>query len=173
MENPARPSGLDLWAGKLLHDGPRAAVAALFLAGLFLNFANVVGRYVFQRPIMAAEEVLVYLMIWCIFLGAALVTYEGTHLRMDLIASRLPARAGRVCEAVASIVFLVIALVVVRESTGIVQLISAMDEKSVVARVPMEIPYAALPVSFSLMALAVVWRLAALFARGRRARDDL
>lgn len=162
-------SRLDKWATVLLYDGPRALAATLFLAGLALNFANIVGRYVFLRPIMSAEEVLVYLMIWCIFLGAALVTFEGSHLKMDLVTMYLPERLRRLFEVFAALVFLVIAVVIVGDSASIVSLVAGMDEKSVVAQVPMEIPYAALPVSFALMAAAVAWRLYAMFRTLRSA----
>lgn len=158
------------WAKRILYDAPRAVVAALFLAGLLLNFANVVGRYVFQRPIMSAEEVLIYLMIWCIFVGAALVTYEGSHLRMDLVVNRVRPSVAKGLEILGAVVFLVIAVAVVRESASIVELVATMDEKSVVARVPMEIPYAALPVSFALMAVAAAWRLIALVRHARGGR---
>lgn len=146
----------------MLYDLPRHLAAALFLAGLALNFVNIVGRYVFLRPIMSAEEVLVYLMIWCIFLGAAIVTFEGSHLRMDLLTMHLRGWLLRTFELAAAVVFLALAIVIVDRSADIVLLVSSMDETSVVARVPMQIPYAALPVSFALMAAAIVWRLVTL-----------
>lgn len=160
--------GIDRAAILLLRDGPRNVCAALFLAGLALNFANIVGRYLFLRPIMSAEEVLVYLMIWCIFLGAALVTFEDSHLRMDLLTMHLPDRARKAFDIAAALVFLAIAVVVVDRSAEIVGLVAGMDETSVVARVPMEIPYAALPVSFALMGAAVVWRLVSIVRAGGR-----
>ena len=154
---------LDTWAKTILHDGPRNVAAGLFLAGLAINFANIVGRYIFLRPIMAAEEVLVYLMIWCIFLGAVLVTYQGSHLKMDLFTMHLPRRAQNVLNAITGIVFLAISAVIIHASAEIVSMVAGMDEISVVARIPMEVPYAALPVSFALIACGVLWRLFALF----------
>ena len=63
----------------------RAVLGALIFAGVALNFANVVGRYVFFKPIIWAEEVLVFIMIWCVMLGATVVTWENQHLRMDAV----------------------------------------------------------------------------------------
>lgn len=59
------------------------------LAGVLLNLSNVIGRYAFAKPIFWAEEVLVALTIWGVFLGAAVVTWRGDHLNMDLFSSRL------------------------------------------------------------------------------------
>ena len=73
----------------------RAALGALILAGVALNFANVVGRYVFWKPIIWAEEILVFIMVWCVMLGATLVTWENQHLRMDAVYHLAPPRLRR------------------------------------------------------------------------------
>ena len=65
---------------------PRFLVAALILTSIAINFANVIGRYVFFSPIIWAEEVMIFIMVWCVFIGAVLVTWDGRHLRMDLLA---------------------------------------------------------------------------------------
>ena len=73
----------------------RAVLGTLILAGVALNFANVVGRYVFFQPIIWAEEVLVFIMIWCVMLGATVVTWENQHLRMDAVYHLTPPRGRR------------------------------------------------------------------------------
>lgn len=151
----------------VLHTVPRAFVGLLFLAGLVLNVVNVVCRYVLFRPIMSAEEILVYAMIWCIFIGAAIVTFEGSHLRMELIADRLPRAAQSGLRVLAALVFIAIAVVLIGESWAIVGLVGRLDETSVVAGIPMTIPWAALPVSFALMVAALAWR-AVVAVRGLR-----
>ena len=171
MTRAESDSPLDRYAKLFLHDIPRNTAAALFLIGLGVNFVNIVGRYVFLSPIMAAEEVLVYLMIWCIFLGAALVTYERSHLKMDLLTMYLPARLQKAFDIAAIVVFFLIAVIIVDASAGIVSLVAGMSEKSVVARVPMEIPYAVIPISFALMAAAILWRLVEMIQRGNQVSD--
>ena len=42
----------------------------IFLAAVLINIANVIGRYVFSYPIFWAEEVLVFMVIWAVFLSA-------------------------------------------------------------------------------------------------------
>ncbi len=48
----------------------RAVLGSLIFLGVLINFANVVGRYVFLKPIIWAEEILVFIMVWCVMLGA-------------------------------------------------------------------------------------------------------
>ncbi|MDH3737948.1 MAG: TRAP transporter small permease subunit, partial [Alphaproteobacteria bacterium] len=68
---------------------PRAIIAALILGGIAINFANVVSRHVFSAAIFWAEEILVFLVIWFVSIAVAAVTYQGAHLKMDLLSTRL------------------------------------------------------------------------------------
>jgi TRAP-type C4-dicarboxylate transport system permease small subunit len=143
----------------------RAVLAALILAGVALNFANVVGRYVFLKPIIWAEEILVFIMIWCVMLGAALVTWDNQHLRMDAVFSLTPPRVRRWLNILSAAAFLLAAVFVLAQSIRVVILTIATGQRSVVAEVPMYIPYAAIPVSFALMVIMLVWRFRT-YARG-------
>src|ERR1700689_1447237 len=68
----------------------QALTAILMLIAVALNFANIVGRYVFFRPIASAEEIMLFLMVGTVFLGNAIVGFEGKQLRMDVILHALP-----------------------------------------------------------------------------------
>ena len=60
----------------ILRDIPRAGIGVIILVAVAINFANIVGRYVFLAPFDWAEEVLVFLVIWGVCLGGSAVTYE-------------------------------------------------------------------------------------------------
>lgn len=143
----------------------RAILGSLILAGVGLNFANVVGRYVFLRPIIWAEEVLVFIMIWCVLLGATLVTWEGRHLRMEVLYNIAPAPLRWWLRLFTTLVFLAVALFVLVASAAVVRLIARTGQVSVVAEIPMVIPYSAIPVSFALIVVLLAWRFRA-FVRG-------
>ena len=69
--------------------------ALLFLVAVAINIINVIARYVFSDPIFWAEEVLIFIVIWTVFiLVAGSITYRGAHLNMDLIYSRNAVRFG-------------------------------------------------------------------------------
>ena len=70
----------------------QALTAVLLLVSVPLNFANIVGRYVFSAPIASAEEVMLFLLVGIVFLGNSVVGYEGKQLRMDVLLQALPAR---------------------------------------------------------------------------------
>lgn len=143
----------------------RAALGALIFTGVALNFANVVGRYVFLKPIIWAEEVLVFIMIWCVMLGATLVTWENQHLRMDAVYHLTPPRVRRWLNLLSTLAFLVAGVFVLVQSARVVAVVAGTGQRSVVAEIPMVIPYGALPVSFGLIVAVLVWRFRA-FVRG-------
>jgi TRAP-type C4-dicarboxylate transport system permease small subunit len=59
------------------------------LAAVALNFANIVGRYVFGWAIVWTEVILVVWLAWSVCIGMMVVTYRGQHLSMDLLSANL------------------------------------------------------------------------------------
>jgi TRAP-type C4-dicarboxylate transport system permease small subunit len=143
----------------------RALLGTLILAGVALNFANVVGRYVFSAPIIWAEEVLVFIMVWCVMLGATLVTWEDQHLRMDAVHHLAPPRVRRWLDLLTTVAFLVAGAFVLVQSLRVFVLAARTGQRSVVADLPMVIPFAAIPLSFAIIVGMLVGRLRR-FTRG-------
>ena len=73
-------------------------LALAFIFAVCLNFANVVGRYVFGYSISGADEIQIYIMVWMAFLGAAVVAWRREHLRMDVLVKMLPSKGQRILE---------------------------------------------------------------------------
>ena len=65
-----------------------------------LNFANVVGRYFFNASIYWAEEVMLFLMVGCVFLGNGVVAWSGRQIRMDVIVGMMPEKVREVLKSV-------------------------------------------------------------------------
>ena len=43
---------------------PRLIIGCMILVGILINVANVIGRYLFLEPIIWAEEIMIYIMVW-------------------------------------------------------------------------------------------------------------
>lgn len=71
------------------------AASVILLAMMLLTFADVVGRYVFNRPVRGAFEVTELMLVVLIFAGLPLVSYADEHALMDFIDRLLGARAQR------------------------------------------------------------------------------
>jgi C4-dicarboxylate transporter DctQ subunit len=132
------------------------------MAGIVaLNFSNVAGRYLLSSPVPAADEIMTFAMVWGVFLGAAVVTLRGAHLRMDLVLGLLPARARRLAEALATACLLLVLGFIAVQSLEYLETVGAIGLTSMAAGLPMSWVHAAVPIGFGLMILAALLRMAA------------
>ncbi len=132
----------------------------VFIFAILLDFANVVGRYVFHRPIFWAEEIVVYGIIWCVMAGAALVVWRSNHLRVEILEMFVSKRLVTRLRFMLLLITALVGLVMVTYGTQFVWFILSMDQRSTAANIPMGIPFAAIPVGFGLIVLAAVGRMA-------------
>jgi TRAP-type C4-dicarboxylate transport system permease small subunit len=140
----------------LLRDIPRAAIGVIILAAIAINFANIVGRYMFSAPLPWAEEVLVFLVIWGVALGASAVTYDNRHLDMDLLVGAFPPRLRAVLGIVKLLALVGFCTFTAANAATIVVLMARNGQVSITAGVPMTIPYSAFVVGFALIVAAAV-----------------
>jgi len=145
----------------LLYRLPRWIMGALMLLGVALIAANVVSRYFFGAAIFWAEEILVFMSMWGVFLGMVAVTFRGEHLSMDLFSSRLAGRARLALNALVWVTLLACCVFVAVQSWKTVTLFVQAGQVSIAAGVPKAIPHAALLAGFALAALAAAVRVRA------------
>jgi TRAP-type transport system small permease protein len=69
------------------------AASALLLGLMLVTFADVVARYLFNRPIRGAFEITELTLLVLIFAGLPLVSHADEHVTMDFLDRMLPARA--------------------------------------------------------------------------------
>ncbi len=74
------------------------AASVILLAMMLLTFADVVLRYLFNRPFAGAFEMTELLLLVLIFAGLPLVTYADEHALMDFIDRLLGPRGTRALE---------------------------------------------------------------------------
>ena len=140
---------------------PRLVIGVAILAGIAINFGNVVGRYVFLEPIIWAEEIMIYIMVWTVFVGSVLVSYEGQHLKMDFFSIMLPSPYKDVVNFIAVSAVLIVCLFVIPNNWVVVEMMFSNDQRSVVAEAPMVVPHFALLLGFCLIFIAVAARFKA------------
>ena len=129
-----------------------------FLFALALNFAIVVGRYVFHAPIYWAEEAMIFTFAWCVFLGAALVALRSHHLRVELLEWVLPEEARRALAILSHLVTIVLMAFVAWHAWSLVAMVQRVQQTSIVGEIPMTVPYGAVLVGSTLLAFASLVR---------------
>ena len=137
---------------------PRFIIGSLILFGIAINFANVLGRYLFLAPIVWAEEIMIYSMVWMVFIGAVLVSWDGHHLKMDFFSIMLPSPFKEIMNFTGVLCFLVVAIFVLPQTFTVTELMFRLDQRSVVAEIPMVIPHFAILLGFIMMFIVIVWR---------------
>ncbi len=68
----------------------RVIVGLQFIAIVALTGINVVCRYFLNAPIYWAEEIVLYITVWMVFLGAACCSWDEEHTSLNLVVARLP-----------------------------------------------------------------------------------
>jgi TRAP-type transport system small permease protein len=158
MSDPQAPSRRKRIEEIIFIKLPHVIAGVLFLIAAAINIINVVGRYLFATPVFWAEEILIYIVIWTVFLVAGSITYRGAHLNMDLLYSALPA-SGKLAVNIAVTVTLIAGTVfTASESAKIVALHVHNHSVTAGTGIPLVIPTSALLFGFSFMALAVTAR---------------
>jgi TRAP-type C4-dicarboxylate transport system permease small subunit len=80
--------------GRLLRGFGLISAVATFVM-MLLVVANIVGRYLLNKPVTGTLEFTEALLVLIIFLSLALTQYDGGHIRVTLLTRRLPKRAAR------------------------------------------------------------------------------
>jgi TRAP-type C4-dicarboxylate transport system permease small subunit len=101
---------------------------------------------------------MIYGMVWTVFVGAVLVTWDSRHLRMDLVSTTLPSPWKEILNGIGVIAFLAVCIFVVPQNWTVFSMMYRLDQRSIVAEIPMSIPHFALLLGFVLMFLAVLFR---------------
>jgi TRAP-type C4-dicarboxylate transport system permease small subunit len=131
----------------------RGLLGTTLMVSVLLICANAFGRYVLHKPIIWAEEVLGYALVWMVYLGSILVTLDRQHLRMDLVSQMLGKQAQLVLETIGALVFAAVGGVIVYQSF---ESIKGLAHRSQVADLPMNVVHAVVPVSFAIMVLLML-----------------
>ena len=137
----------------------RMLAATLLVLSVALNFANVVGRYCFNSSIYWAEEVMLFLMVSCVFLGNGVVAWSGRQIRMDVIVGMMPEKAREALDLFSELLLIATALLIVVFAWPVIRDLWAFDQRSQSAEVPLVIPQFMVPLGLSIMAVLVIVRL--------------
>ena len=132
------------------------------LAGIATAFAfyQVVMRYVFSRSPEWAEESVLYLIIWSIFIISSKLVRDNEHVGADFVIRKLPYKIQRVMEIINCVMALLFLCIVIWYGSQIVAATFAMDERSTTRlRFPMWLAYSAIPGGSCLILLSYFRRL--------------
>jgi len=133
--------------------------AAAIMAALSLIVCwQVFARYILQKSPVWVEEFSVTAIMWIGLLGAASAVWTGDHMRLELVAKRLPKRLGVVLEVLidASIGYFSIFLF----KHGWVLTEAMWTSRMSTIPLPLGLTYLILPITAAFMIVFAVFRMA-------------
>ncbi len=102
----------------------------VILGMAILETAAVVARRLFHTPLIFEDEYSAYMMVFCVFLGGAFTLLKDAHVRVDLLAIRLPERARLFFRTVTSCFALLFCVVLTWQSAKLVVYYREIGHKS-------------------------------------------
>ncbi|MGE0723225.1 MAG: TRAP transporter small permease [Alphaproteobacteria bacterium] len=143
-----------------LYDGLTTGLLALCGVAMFaLAIGNALLRYFFGAPLVWAEEISRYAMVWGTMIGIALAYRAAHHVSITILTDALPPRALVVCRLLVHALSLATAWVIWRAGYVLVARLGFMGAPS--SELPMAWVYAAFPVAAAMLAIEVLRRLVA------------
>lgn len=138
------------------------AVLIIISAMAIVVFIEVIFRYVLLFPLFWTEEFARYCLVWSSLLAAGVALKRGQHIAVTFVAERFPKRIGMMAALVGDI-FVALMLVVVLWG-GIHLVILTRHQLSPAMRIPMSLPYIAIPMGSAIMLFHV---LTSIYRRSR------
>jgi TRAP-type C4-dicarboxylate transport system permease small subunit len=136
-------------ASDIVHLVTKTALIIVLSVMALVVFLQVIFRYVLNLPLFWTEEFARYCLVWASLLGAAVAMKRGQHLAVTICMDRMPPKARRVLSVIARLSVIVILAVI---TVGGIQLVLVTRAQiSPALRIPMSLPYLAVPVGAAIM----------------------
>jgi TRAP-type C4-dicarboxylate transport system permease small subunit len=128
-----------------------------------LIFAQVVSRYGFNYTPIWSEELSRFLIVWSIFIGVAIGVRKNQHIGVDALIRFLPHKLKTASEVLLNLIGVVVIGVLIFNSIEFIQHTMEFEQLSPAMRLPMYIPYIAMPVGLSLSVVHFIHNIVKLF----------
>ena len=128
-----------------------------------LVFGNVISRYGFSHTPIWSEELSRFLVVWSIFIGVAIGVRKNQHIGVDAIIRFLPHKLKLASEVLLNLIGVVVIGILVFNSIEFIQHTMEYEQLSPAMRIPMYIPYIAMPVGLSLSIIHFIHNIIKLF----------
>lgn len=133
-------------------------------------FIQVLNRNITKIPVTGFEEAAKYAMIYMVMLGTELGLRDGTQVAVTAVADKFRGVTKKIIQAVAKLIVIGFSAFLFVESWAMVVKQLDIGQLSPGLRMPMAIPYAAMPIAFGLITLIQIYYLYRIFVPEKK--DD-
>lgn len=86
-------------------------ITILLVSIVFLTFVQVLSRYVFKFSIDWAQELVVYIMVWLVFLGCSMGMRDGEVATLTIVTEKLDRKKQKILGVISNILIIVFSVV--------------------------------------------------------------
>jgi TRAP-type C4-dicarboxylate transport system permease small subunit len=137
-----------------LNRASEIALTVVLAAMAIAVFLQVLFRYALHLPLFWTEEFARYCLVWASLLGAAVALKRGEHIAVTIFLENLPKGLAQILIVVARISVALILMVIIWGGVKLVIITSV--QVSPALRIPMAVPYLALPLGSAIMLVHVI-----------------
>ncbi len=134
-------------------------LSVIFVGITFMLTINVIARYFFHASFFWSEEVTNYFIIWLTFLGSAVCVHYGMHVSVDMILQYGSEGLKKTITVIVTVICIMFTALLTVVGAMLVRDFIGSGQVTVALRIPMFIPYFAVPLGAFLMLLEYIEQL--------------
>lgn len=134
----------------------RAIIGLLLLVIVSVTILQVIFRFAFDQPFTWTDELGRFLLIWMVFIGAAIVSFDDKHLSVEVLQERMSPKVKLISSLILRVLILGFLLVTIMYSFDLIRV--AHMQTSGALPLPNSYWRAAAPVGAGLMIIYIVIR---------------
>ena len=138
-----------------------------------LVFANVISRYCFNYTPIWSEELSRFLVVWSIFIGVSIGVRKNQHIGVDALIRFLPHKLLLASEILLNLIGVIVIGILIYTSLEFIQQTMEFEQLSPAMRIPMYIPYIAMPVGLTLSIIHFIHNIVKLLTNPAEAESVL
>lgn len=130
---------------------------------VFLIFLQSASRYITGNSFSWGTELVIYLHIWQIWIGASLGIRKGEHVRVDAFLNLFKGKINLILNLLALIAWFIFAIFLATEGTKFVSNLMNTGQTSASLGAPMWLVYTVIPLGGILMCIRLIQQIYLLF----------
>lgn len=128
----------------------RAVTSLIFCAMMIVVTAQIIMRYILNRPLLWSEEFARYVYVWLVFIGAAYCVTQNKHVAVTLVTDRLPVSVQKALKITCNLLVAAALIYMLPHSIRYAGKQSSL--LSGCMQIPMSCVFAAIPAGYMLIA---------------------
>ena len=123
---------------------------------VLIVFIQVIFRYIFNNSLSWSEELVRYLFMWQVWLGASLGMRINEHIRVDMFVKKLPEIGQQFLNIIVTLLILLFYLFLIRYGFLYLKDVITKNMTSTALQLPLAAVYASLPCGSIVIALRYI-----------------